>query len=141
MEKYEFDYEEMARQSQMIKDLKKSKKQKVRKKKIQKLKDDVKNNFVPVLKTVCAGAIALSPILIPLVGLAVQAKRNSRLRKKQNFDMKVEKEKEYKIYDRSLGAYLDLNKKLSKSDLKTIDQRKQSGERLINILDDLGILK
>lgn len=137
MEKYEFDYEEMARQTQMIKDLKKSKKQKNRKKKIQKLKD----NFVPALKTVCAGAIALSPILIPLGGLAVQAKRNSRLRKKQNFDMKVEKEKEYKIYDRSLGAYLDLNKKLSKSDLKTIDQRKQSGERLINILDDLGVLK
>lgn len=43
-------------------------------------------------------------------------------------------------YDKSLGHYWKLNRKLSNSDWVAIDQRKKNGERLADILVDLRAL-
>ena len=49
--------------------------------------------------------------------------------------------KERFVYDRSLGKYLELKKPLSNSQLKTILDRKENGEKLGNILQNMNLLK
>lgn len=49
--------------------------------------------------------------------------------------------KELKIYDRSMGRYIDLKRPLRQSDMKIILERKENGEKLSNILMDLNLLK
>lgn len=49
--------------------------------------------------------------------------------------------KECYVYDRSLGHYLELKRKLTSQEWKIIDERKMKGEKLIDILNDLKVLK
>lgn len=54
------------------------------------------------------------------------------------------KEKELKdlyCYDRSLGHYWKLRRELTNSEWAEIDKRKNNGERLGNILEELKVLK
>lgn len=56
----------------------------------------------------------------------------------------LNKEKQLKerfVYDRSLGKYLELKKPLSNSQLKTILDRKENGEKLGVILQNMNLLK
>lgn len=58
--------------------------------------------------------------------------------------VKLNKEKNLKelyCYDRSLGHYWKLRRELTNSEWIAIDQRKQNGERLADILDELKVLK
>lgn len=54
---------------------------------------------------------------------------------------KEKKLKELFIYDRSLGKYLELKKPLSSSQMKSILERKENGEKLAIILQQMNLLK
>lgn len=61
-----------------------------------------------------------------------------------NKQINLRKEKNLKdlyCYDRSLGHYWKLRRELKNSDWVEIDRRKQNGERLADILDELKLLK
>ena len=45
------------------------------------------------------------------------------------------------IYDPSLGAYYELSKKLNNQQKIELDQRRQAGERIGNILREMNVLK
>lgn len=49
--------------------------------------------------------------------------------------------KDLKIYDRSMGKYLDLKRPLNQNDMKIVLERRDNGERLSNILMDMNLLK
>ena len=49
--------------------------------------------------------------------------------------------KELYCYDRSLGHYWKLRRELSNDEWVEIDKRKNNGERLADILDELKVLK
>lgn len=55
--------------------------------------------------------------------------------------MQEKRIKDLKIYDRSLGRYLDLKRPLTQNDMKTVLERKDNGEKLSNILMDMNLLK
>ena len=48
--------------------------------------------------------------------------------------------KDLYIYDRSLGMYCKLRKKLTPSQALEVERRKQSGEKLVSILNDMRML-
>ena len=49
--------------------------------------------------------------------------------------------KNMRIYDRSMGKYIELKRPLKNSDMKTILERRENGEKLSNILMDLNLIK
>ena len=56
----------------------------------------------------------------------------------------MHKEKDLKdlyCYDRSLGHYWRLRRELTNAEWIEIDKRKNNGERLADILDELKVLK
>ena len=55
--------------------------------------------------------------------------------------MQEKKIKDLKIYDRSMGKYLDLKRPLNQNDMKIVLERRDNGERLSNILMDMNLLK
>ena len=76
-----------------------------------------------------------APILIGGVTAGVKA---------VNKQVKLNKEKDLKdmyCYDRSLGHYWKLKRELTNSEWVEIDKRKNNGERLADILDELRVLK
>ena len=62
--------------------------------------------------------------------------QEQRFRLKKKTNLKV-------LYfcDRTLGHYWKLRRELTNSEWVEIDQRKQNGERLADILDELKVLK
>lgn len=55
--------------------------------------------------------------------------------------MQEKKIKDLKIYDRSMGKYLDLKRPLNQNDMKIVLERRDNGEKLSNILIDMDLLK
>ena len=56
--------------------------------------------------------------------------------------MKKEKDlKDLYCYDRSLGHYWTLRRRLTNAEWVEIDKRKNNGERLADILSELKVLK
>ena len=49
--------------------------------------------------------------------------------------------KDMRIYDRSMGKYVELKRPLKNSDMKTILERRENGEKLSSILMDLNLIK
>lgn len=49
--------------------------------------------------------------------------------------------KDLKIYDRSMGKYLDLKRPLTQKDMKIVLERRENGEKLSNILMGMNLLK
>lgn len=49
--------------------------------------------------------------------------------------------KERTIYDRSLGRYVELKRPLTPTEALTIEERRASGEKLHEILNDMKLLK
>lgn len=54
---------------------------------------------------------------------------------------KQEAVKELYCYDRSLGHYWELRRKLTNKEWLEIDKRKRDGEKLADILDEMKVLK
>ena len=81
---------------------------------------------------------ALLPVAVfgtrTVTGFVKSAKRSADLRKEQNL-------KELFCYDRSLGHYWELRRKLTNREWIEIDQRKKAGEKLGDILKELKVLK
>ena len=49
--------------------------------------------------------------------------------------------KDMRVYDRSLGKYIELKRPLKNSDMQIILERRENGEKLSNILMDLNLIK
>lgn len=60
--------------------------------------------------------------------------RNSKIRKEKDL-------KELYCYDRSLGHYWELERKLSNSEWRKIESEKMKGKKLADILSDMKVLK
>ena len=60
----------------------------------------------------------------------------------KNIALEQEKKmKDTRIYDRSLGKYIELKRPLNNKDMQIILERKDSGEKLSSILMDLDLIK
>lgn len=78
--------------------------------------------------------ITYGPVVVG--GIAEGAKmllKHAALAKEQNL-------KDLYCYDRSLGHYWKLRRELTNEEWLEIDKRKKNGERLSDILDDMGVL-
>lgn len=79
--------------------------------------------------------ITLTPVIIgAVVEFAKIAAQKSTIKEERHL-------KDDYVYDRSMGHYYELRRKLRSSEWVQIDQRKSEGENLGNILQDMGVLK
>lgn len=81
---------------------------------------------------------AVAPIVVAVIGGA------AKIICKRAGDAKLEREKDLRelyVYDRSLGHYWKLSHALSTKDWRKINERKKDGEKLGDILWDLGVLE
>lgn len=78
--------------------------------------------------------IFVTPIVLGILTKGTRTIVRGRRLKRETFN------KERYIYDRSLGHYWKLNRKLSSNEYKKIAVRKQNGEKLVNILDDMRVI-
>lgn len=114
-----------------IVDFKKEAKRRERKEKFNRKVKDAKNWVYNNKELI----ILFGPTLIGGVTASVKA---------VNKHVKLSKEKDLKdlyCYDRSLGHYWRLRRELTNSEWIEIDKRKNNGERLADILDELKVLK
>lgn len=79
-------------------------------------------------------AVAIPAVATAIGGIIKVAGRRANI-------MTEERNKDRRCYDARLGHYWQLRRKLSNSEWLSIDQRMARGERLSDILDDLGVLK
>ena len=80
-------------------------------------------------------ALMIGGVIVGAVGyIGKAAIKNVNLRK-------AEAVKNLYCYDRSLGHYWELKRKLSNQEWVLIDQRKKNGERLADILASMNVLK
>lgn len=86
--------------------------------------------------------LTVTPIAVGAV-TAIVGKTTNLLRVAHRRSM-IEKEQKLKdlyCYDRSLGHYWQLKRKLSNSDWVVINQRRSKGDSLADILADMDVLK
>ena len=79
--------------------------------------------------------IAFTPIVIGCVTTATKV-----VGKRINLHKEESLKEEY-CYDRSLGHYWSLRRKLTNKEWLEIDKRKKNGERLADILAEMKVLK
>ena len=81
-------------------------------------------------------------IVIPVVGVSIKGTAKIIKGISKNVALSQEKQlKEKFIYDRSLGKYLELKKPLTNAQMKSILERKDNGEKLGSILQNMNLLK
>lgn len=97
------------------------------KEKIQSTKQWCSDNK-EILVIAVPGAIGLVTTAVKAVGKSINTQKEERVKN------------EY-CYDRSLGHYWELRRKLTNQEWVEIDKRKKNGERLADILDSLKVLK
>ena len=115
----------------IIIEIQKARKKQERKEKIQRRFNTVKR-FCNENKELL---MFVGPIAVGVIAKTVKfASKNVNLRKE-------EKLKKLYCYDRSLGHYWKLRRELSNSEWVKIDKRKNNGERLADILNELKVLK
>ena len=78
-------------------------------------------------------------VVVPVAGATIAGV--TKLGKQLVSTHKVNEYQNKVIYDRSLGHYWDLNRKLSNQEYLAIEQRRKNGERLSDILNDMKVLK
>lgn len=107
----------------------------------QAIKARIRETVNDAAKFVCENAdmiCALLPVAAfgtrTIANMAKSAKRSADLRKERDL-------KELFCYDRSLGHYWELRRKLTNRDWVEINKRKMSGEKLGDILAELKLLK
>ena len=105
---------------------------------LQKFKSKVHTKAVRAKEWVCANKQGLMFVVPAALGslstvIRVVGKR-ANLHKEQEF-------KDCYVYDRSLGHYFELRRKLTNKEWSAIDARKANGERLADILNDLKVLE
>ena len=80
----------------------------------------------------------ISAVLIPVVGGACKMTSKAMASHRTNKEIRF---KERHIYDRSLGRYVELKRKLRPAEAISIEERRLNGEKLNSILNDMGLLK
>lgn len=114
-----------------IVDFKKEAKRRERKEKFQRKLNDATNWFYNNKELV----VFATPVLLGGFTAGIKTvNKHVKLKKEKNL-------KDLYCYDRSLGHYWKLRRELSNSEWIEIDKRKQNGERLADILDELKVLK
>lgn len=99
-----------------------------------KIKDKVYDGWTWVVNNQ-GELIVWASVLLPVVGgIAKTCIKNKNLRKEEQL-------KEEYCYDRSLGHYWALKRKLSNKEWLEIEERRKNGDRLADILADLRVLK
>ena len=78
-------------------------------------------------------------IVVPVVG-AVLGKGIKAMSQHHNLKME-ERNKDMRLYDTSLGHYWELKRKLRNDDWVQINRRRNRGESLGDILDEMRVLK
>lgn len=117
-----------------INDFKKEEKRRERKERFNK-KANIAANWIRNNKETLA-------IAIPVVGVSIKGTAKIIKGISKNVALSQEKQlKERFIYDRSLGKYLELKKPLTNAQMKSILERKDNGERLASILQNMNLLK
>lgn len=96
-------------------------------KKIKQTKDWCSDNTELLMTVVPSGIGLLS------LGIRMMGRRNAARR--------VQKEKDLRVWDPSLGQWLDLKRKLSNGEKIAYDYRIKNGGRRIDILYKMGVLK
>ena len=108
-----------------------------RKAKIKELKEKTVKKGEDCWRWICDNKDLAIPIGVAVIGcfttVAKSVGKNINLRKE-------EKNKTRYCYDPSLGNYYHLRRELSSREWVEVDRRKQNGERLSHILDDIGVL-
>ena len=100
----------------------------------EKVNDKIRNGVQWVISNKDL-VIILAPVVISGVTTVVKVVgKQINLRKQETI-------KNLYCYDRSAGHYWKLRRELSTDEWIQIDRRKQNGERLSDILDDLRVLK
>lgn len=90
--------------------------------------------FVEDHKAQIAAVAAATPVVVgTIMQIARMVSQQDRLKKAKDL-------KELYCYDRSLGHYWKLRRKLTNDEWLAIDARKRSGERLADILKELNVL-
>lgn len=92
---------------------------------------DVKDYVIEHKETVipaAIGAIGTIGTITKVVGKRVTLSKEQRI-------------KDRYIYDRSLGRYVEVKRKLNQKDLANIAKRKKDGERVTDILLDMNLVK
>lgn len=83
-------------------------------------------------------ALVLTPVVIGVVAgvtkVATKAINAYSVNREISFKQRT-------IYDRSLGRYVELKRPLTSAEALTIEERRLNGEKLHQILEDLGLLK
>lgn len=79
--------------------------------------------------------LILGPAVLGMTTASVKAVSKHASQRKEK------KLKENYCYDRSLGHYWKLRRELTNSEWVEIDRRKNNGERLADILEELKVLK
>lgn len=80
-------------------------------------------------------------VSLPLIGMAIGG--GVKLAKYHRYKKRINKEEELKdlyCYDRSLGHYWKLRRKLTNAEWLEINERKANGENLGDILRDMRVL-
>ena len=120
----------MERDEKVI-DLGKELKKEERRRKIEVIKNKVadwwdKNKVYVAVAAPIVGKVALETVKVV----------------KRHHVAKIElRNKDLRLYDTSLGHYWELRRKLNNSDWVTINRRRELGESLGNILDEMRVLK
>lgn len=78
-------------------------------------------------------------VVVPIVG-GVIAKLIAAISKHHGLVME-QRNKDLRLYDTSLGHYWELKRKLKNDDWVTINRRRNLGESLGDILDEMRVLK
>ena len=115
------------------------KEEKRAKKRAKKLKTiERKQKIVNGLMTAVAVGVptvmAVTPVVKMITNAVISANRRAAVKTEQE-------SKEIYCYDRSLGHYWELKRKLTNSDWMKINSRKANGESLADILTDMDVLK
>lgn len=119
---------------ELIKEAKKNQRKLARKKKMEKAKIWIKNNGAKALVLTVTAISVITPVGLSITDRVNRARTNKRLED-------VERAKDLRIYDRSLGYYIDLKRRLSPKELTKLNDRKKNGENLIDILNDMNLIK
>ena len=83
---------------------------------------------------------ATTIVTLGVMAIGAVGKECRRLDRKH--DLKKEQElKDLYVYDRSLGIYHELRRKLRPSEVREIDARRQAGESMTSILSSMRVLR